>query len=804
MEKEEATSKKFFTKKKIIGIILGILVIVSALGIGLGLTVFAKEEVIPEVYQLGENEGVYVKNISEDFEFKVKSNTGDVNYSLYDGNENLIPIKLKSLENDEFSIMPPKGDYEPGGEYELMLDEGTSFVDKNLTEVSSIIFKVNRDEVEKVEYSKNVVEIEVDKLPEISQTSVIKLPKANLKENDILLCNDKEGNYNAYKIIELVSKDSARVETPTIDEILSVIDINKTYSLSLDDVILDENIEEEIATNVENSEFFKRLIDVAYATGDVKDFEILAKVVQSKDSEVSYDIEITIKLNPYKGYILGVKTSMTPIIIKLTLENQTFEVSCDIKGFRTWEVDVKNKSTTKITVGFGFEGKLSNGIMSQESPEYRNAMKKASERIRNIMAESNDYRIKIFSKKIPLPGAPCIVIELNANVFLNCEAAANLEFGSVKKNTYTAGISCKDGDLKTIVSKDKNEPKMSLTTEGKLNVMFGPGVEMNLFFVSEEIAKIYVNADYGLYFEAIALNSVSIDIKKPIKIDQKLSGEFGKCFKLKVGAMLNTLNGPLDDNITYESRDIIKTFGGKVPIAIMAENAVVKDKAIVPPVIYLETLDIKTGVSKMKEANKKYLTYYDSNNKVIPLIKGKLVLSESEKTKNKIIVKYKYNGYNFKAKIIINNKIIAMNYFEKTIKDVINEFGENYTIRYHNGGNGLTYSENYDNGIPTFFNVEAYDQYQNGEMQIIPESYSSMVSSMLVSKGSYVTEDIIVGMTTAQLSKILKKKVKIELNEESELPWIVTDYTWKGNTYMMYFYLNENNIIYECHIQNHQ
>jgi len=136
-------------------------------------------------------------------------------YQLTDSAGSILNPKYERVSDKIYNIVPPTEGYIEGEQYSLILGEGVFFTDENLKDARSLVFTIERENVEEYKFTETVIETEL----EISkiEDGLIDLNGVEVQKGNILFGKDEDGRYAVYKIEEIKENGTATVTVPAVD-----------------------------------------------------------------------------------------------------------------------------------------------------------------------------------------------------------------------------------------------------------------------------------------------------------------------------------------------------------------------------------------------------------------------------------------------------------------------------------------------------------------------------------------------------------------------------------------------------------
>ena len=277
----------------------------------------------------------YLQKVDRDIIFRVRcENDTALSYSLVDDENTSIQTKTQKVSKGFYDILPPSDGYEAGVKYTLSLPDGVSFESEDLKDARSLVFSIDKEAVEKYEFTDAVVE--VDTVIEEVIDNTLNVEDLSVNAGDIIFGQDANNEYVVYKVTEINSDGTATVTDPAIDEIYSDLEVYGEYVWDVDDIVSNPDLEIEIIENVKQSSFFSALMLTAYAEEAPRDGKFDVKITPDNDNN-SIEIEITITLEPGKNGLFGIG-ELRNQQVSITLSAEVgLSTKCNIQGITNWD-----------------------------------------------------------------------------------------------------------------------------------------------------------------------------------------------------------------------------------------------------------------------------------------------------------------------------------------------------------------------------------------------------------------------------------------------------------------------------------
>ena len=195
-------------KKELVLLILLSVILISLLGVAVGLVIISPQESITRTsIELidKENSEYIIYNVPSDYELKIALNSGttfekgDFTVKDIEGNE----IKtIISANGNDIIISAPKGGYISGEMYSIDLKDKGSFKEENLFNAQKLIFCVERNEASTIIYQDEVKEVSGKKVELLEDEIII---KGRYKDGDIIITDTNDDSIDeVYKLKKYV------------------------------------------------------------------------------------------------------------------------------------------------------------------------------------------------------------------------------------------------------------------------------------------------------------------------------------------------------------------------------------------------------------------------------------------------------------------------------------------------------------------------------------------------------------------------------------------------------------------------
>lgn len=614
--------------KKIISIIL---VLVSFAGSFFGIySVFAHGTYDFDINSLSifeeDDSCYYLQGVDKNIVFRIDiDGENDGGYTLFDVEGNPVKTKIERVLGNSFNILPPNDGYIEGGRYTLTLSKNTYFHDGNLIKAKKLVFSIEKENIERFEFTDAV--IETDDTLELIDENTIDISKLSPGENDIIFGKDKNGEYAVYKIEEILDENTASISIPAIDEIYSELEIYGKYEWDANDIVSNPDIETEIIKNVKESSFFDSLISTAYAAEDTpREGKLNVKLNSDKDTN-SIEVQIKITLEPGKHGLFGL-SELRNQSVSLTLSLKLgLTTKCDIQGVRYWDLSANYRIGYSWAVDISLytdEWKTDrdlNGLFSDKNKfanliDYHKKASRITERLNELSADLTGGEIKLFDWKLPIPSVPGLYFSTEVKLFAKFEMAADMAIGQSTDIIHTVGVCFVKNKFDAYSNTYRSGKGVSLSLRGKAKAKAGIKFVLKATLINDRVANINIDPQAGLYFDLY----VTIPISKVEEINDAnfiySYFEPGVYFSANINATLNILVKKFESSIELiEKKFPIKklVFGNKkiaIGIRTNADTVRAVDNIVCIPDILFEYYDVKRGtkaIEKLKSDQLKFI-----------------------------------------------------------------------------------------------------------------------------------------------------------------------------------------------------
>lgn len=589
-----------------------------------------------------EPDAYYLSKAAADIVFivDVDSKTDNAGYSLYDSDGNPIMTKTERLSATSFNILPPSDGYAAGCSYTLTLTDNAHFHNSDIADARKLVFCIEKKKTESYALNESVVTLE-NKIEEIDEDTV---SVANIgveaKEGMILFSEGDDGEYLAYKIVEVNRDGTAEVVVPALDEIYSELEIYGEYEWDVTQIAANPDLEIEILENVKNSSFYESLLLTAYADEDKKDGSVEINITPN-NAKKSLEIELKFTLEPGENGLFGIsklKNQKVTISLNANIYQKT---KCNIQGFTDWDV------SASLTTDFSWSVDIDlynapyekdsdlEGLFSEDNKfanliDYHDKVKQISEKLDQIAADASGGNIKLFKWNLPVPSVPGLYFSADVKLFANFEMAANINVGQRIDTVYTVGVCMTDGDFKPYSNTYRSGGDVELSFRGKAEFKAGIMLEISANLINDNVAKISIDPQVGFYSE--------LYITIPILGNSQASEERfahsyfepGVYFSANVKAKVNLLLKKLEFSKKLAEKKIpIKAWvlgNDKIAYGIESNTSSVRavEGVVTIPDILFEYYDVKKGMSDVEKLSFEDLKFVAGDGTRLTVKNGKL------------------------------------------------------------------------------------------------------------------------------------------------------------------------------------
>ena len=586
----------------------------------------------------GEGERYYIQKAASDITFFFTAAEKTADYAalveLRDFNDEAMEPVFRRVSSSQFKMLPPAEGYQPGKRYTVCVKGGAVFSNKELATASEVVFSIEKDPVARYQYSGQVKE-KIDGILAAPVNDVLS-GMTGAAVGDILLGKDADGNDVAYKITELLGNDSARVETPGVDEIFDELELYDEYTLTPETLVVNEELKAEVENNIRASSFFDKLMMTAYADDDddKKDGLQPIDVKFSFKGDDGVEISIIFTLEAGKKGLFGIKAlknHQVQITLKFLISTK---ITPNIDGVRSIDIAQKTSCTFSFEVNISRQKNISNDGETYDKnfldafkkknftdlATYKKYAKSITKTVAEIAKDKCQGDIKLFDWPIPIK-IPGVKFGVQMNFFVSFGAAGDFTVGKDFKYTSIAGITYENGRFHTYssVKSPKQEKDWTLSLTGKLSAKAGLKLKLKADIINEKIAQVNITPESGLYLDVFFTFPI---IKPEDLVDAHLlysSFEAGVYIAVNAEAYINfkKLTAGFVGNVSFEKEltekklPIIKLGNTEIMSGLAPKKPIAKvvDGKVVMPEIQMSYYDVKAARYKTKTIDVKDLKY---------------------------------------------------------------------------------------------------------------------------------------------------------------------------------------------------
>jgi len=406
-----------------------------------------------------------VRNLAADTVFYIQASEviGDINsYVSISGNNEAVELsKIVTDEDNYIYGVTAKDGFDEGVAYEIKLN-GVTFADDAYQGLSGFIFTIEAPEAEVMNLVEGAVllaaedvNIDTDSGPEIIMTVFGAAAETYAADTIFVIGNSADGA--AYKAIRASSNmgddEKVEVEEADIEEVYADINIHKSYALSEDDIVFDE---EATIESIMGSEFMLDAYALLFGT----------KIVDTDNVKLAFDVNIsgsTIKLDlelKFVNFIPGdadweiVLSVKNNIDAKPTLnfqkEPRAFDFSVDM--------DIETKAEIDFKVGYNVQ--------------YASTVDALIDQLKALTGADVSKGTTFFTWAIPVGPLP-ICITYQMGVDMSFDFVGQLGFDVTNSFSTAFGVIYVNDETKTFSNYDNKFEVGDLALSGKVGAKFG-------------------------------------------------------------------------------------------------------------------------------------------------------------------------------------------------------------------------------------------------------------------------------------------------------------------------------------------
>lgn len=650
----------------------------------------------------------YLQKVDRDIIFRVRcENDTALSYSLVDDENTSIQTKTQKASKGCYDILPPSDGYEAGVKYTLSLPDGVSFESEDLKDARSLVFSIDKEAVEKYEFTDAVVKVDTAIEEVIDNT--LNIEDLSVNAGDIIFGQDANNEYVVYKVTEINSDGTATVTDPAIDEIYSDLEVYGEYVWDVDDIVSNPDLEIEIIENVKQSSFFSSLMLTAYAEEAPRDGKFDVKITPDNDNN-SIEIEIKITLEPGENGLFGIG-ELRNQQVSITLSAEVgLSTKCNIQEITNWDLSasVATDFSWKVDISLytdewkkdsDLEGLFSEKNKFANLVDYHKNVKKITEKLNNLAADVTGGEIKLFDWKLPIPSVPGLYFSTEIKLFAKLDVAADVTIGQSNETVYTVGICFIRGDFEAYSNTYRSSRDVTLSLSGKVKAKAGIKLVIKATLINDKVANINLDPQVGLYAELY----VTFPISELDEIDGNnfLYSYFepGVYFGANINATLNVLVKKFEFSYELvEKKYPIDelTFGNKkIAMGVTTNATTVRavDKVVSVPDILFEYFDVKGGNTNTEKLSFDDVKFVANDGTKLKVTDGKITLpDDSASSGTYITATYLHTDgktYSTTFRVLISGSVIEGK-VSAYGTDASTQELENATVKLYSGTNMTT------------------------------------------------------------------------------------------------------------------
>lgn len=663
-------------KKKIFLSVTGIgLLIAAALFFILNFNNQNTLEINPDNLSIFEEDdsAYYLKKAPEDLSFEVYSDnaTDELDYTLVDEAGNEVETRVRQKDDHTYEIRAPKSGYEQGDRYRLELGEEVLFANEELHGADSLVFAVDREEMEHYAFTDQVVEMNqeiVQVAPDLIEVDSFDF--FELEDDAILFGQNGEDEYVIYKISEIIDEDTAQVTMPALDEIYSELEVYGEYAFDFSDIIINPEIEAQLVENFKNTSFFSNLVTTAYAEEkDYGNIEVTLEYTPNPQNN-SIEIELVVTLKAGEDGLFG-KERLKHHEVTITLKSE-FGTSAhiDIDNVRNWDVAASRSDSFYWEVDITYDPPVIDETTSLSDLFNQDKEEDVKEIVRLLNEMTSDEvknEILLFEQGVPISGIPGLIVSLEVNISLYFEIQANLNFNNDYSTLTTVGLMYRDSAFKPYYKNQYTTSEGNASFKGEMKSKAGLNFDLKTKLFHDNVAYISLKPEVGLYadaYVALTMNSLNVDMDNSYGYF-----ESGTYLTAEVHGFLNTLIR--QDEIHNEIDEVRNKFDklsfGKYQIQgglnTEEETINVFDLVVNLPEFTFDFYDVRSKSEEKIVLDSSDLKYYLEDGESLKFKDNQLILPGT--SKEELILRVEYIDDNGK----IHNKNLTLNISEYGVID---------------------------------------------------------------------------------------------------------------------------------------
>ena len=650
----------------------------------------------------------YLQKVDKDIIFRVRcENDTALSYSLVDDANGSVQTKSQKASKNCYDILPPSNGYEAGVRYTLSLPDGVVFDSEDLKDARSLAFSIDKEAIEKYEFTDAVVK--VDAVLEDVIDNTLDVDSHNVAAGDIIFGQNENDEYVVYKVTEINSDGTATVTDPAIDEIYSDLEVYGEYVWDVDDIVSNPDLEIEIIENVKQSSFFSSLMLTAYAAEAPRDGKFDVKITPDNNNN-SIEIEITITLEPGENGLFGIG-ELHNQQVSITLSAEVgLSTKCNIQGITNWDLSasVATDFSWKVDISLytdewkkdsDLEGLFSEKNKFANLVDYHKNVKKITEKLNNLTADVTGGEIKLFDWKLPIPSVPGLYFSTEIKLFAKLDIAADVTIGQSNETVYTVGVCFIRGDFEAYSNTYRSSRDITLSLSGKAKAKAGIKLVIKATLINDKVANINLDPQVGLYADLY----VTFPISELDEIDGNnfLYSYFepGVYFGANINATLNVLVKKFEFSYELVEKKFPideLTFGNKkiaMGVTTNANTVRAVDKVVTVPDILFEYFDVKGGNTDTEKLSLDDIKFVTNDGTKLKATDGKITLPDgSSSSSTYITATYLHTDgktYSTTFRVLISGSVIEGK-VSAYGSDASTQELENATVKLYSGANMTT------------------------------------------------------------------------------------------------------------------
>lgn len=594
--------------------------------------------------------------------------TDELDYTLVDEAGNEAETRVRQKDDHTYEIRAPKSGYDQGDRYRLELGEEVLFANEELHGADSLVFAVDREEMEHYAFTDQVVEMNqeiVQVAPDL--IDVDSFDFFELEDDAILFGQNEEDEYVIYKILEIIDEDTAQVTMPALDEIYSELEVYGEYAFDFSDIIINPEIEAQLVENFKNTSFFSNLVTTAYAEEkDYGNIEVTLEYTPNPQKN-SIEIELVVTLKAGEDGLFG-KERLKHHEVTITLKSE-FGTSAhiDIDNVRNWDVAASRSDSFYWEVDITYEPDETTSLSDLFNQDKEEDVKEIIHLLNEMTSDEAKNEILLFEQGVPISGIPGLIVSLEVNIALHFEIQANLNFNNDYSTMTTVGLMYRDSTFKPYYKSEYYTSGGKASFKGEMKSKAGLNFDLKTKLFHDNVAYISLKPEVGLYadaYVALTMNSLNVDMDNSYGYF-----ESGTYLTAEVHGFLNTLIR--QDEIHSEIDEVRNKFDklsfGKYQIQgglnTDEETINVFDLVVNVPEFTFDFYDIRSKTEERIVLDSSDLKYYLEDGESLKFKDNQLILPGT--SKEELILRVEYIDDNGK----IHNKNLTLNISEYGVID---------------------------------------------------------------------------------------------------------------------------------------